>query len=257
MGCLSVYFVGMRQILGVAILVAALYYSMNLGKPVKYKLLLSGGAIVLSYLFHTSCAIYGLIYVVSFFIPIKSRILYIGLVIVSLMIGYVFESFDIQSIFSLYLSLNVGITERIENYFMSDDFNDSGYFNIIMRQSIIALVAFLFMDKDKLNHPFCKIYIIGVVIYNMFYTVPMIHRIIPPLIMFGAVCYSWIFGGYKYASVLKYKKMINLVCVLVLLYFTRSEMINNSDCDLSSEERMHPYYFFFQDYMDHPSVTKF
>lgn len=257
MGCLSVYFVGMRQILGVACLLIALYYSMDENIALKKKVILFVGAIVISYLFHTTCALYALVFVASIFLPLSSKIWYIGLVLGSAAIGFVFEMFDIQSFFSLYLSYDIGITERIDAYLMSDNFEDEGSINIIMRQSLIALVIFLFMDDEKINHSFCKIYVIGVVVYNLFYTVPMVQRIVPPLVMFGAICLTWIFDGVKYASIAKYRKVVNIICVLVVLYFTRSTIINNSNCDLNSEERMHPYYFFFQDYMDHPSVTRF
>lgn len=257
MGCLSVYFVGMRQILGVALLVSALYYCLDENNGVKYKILLTVGAIILSYLFHTTCVVYALVFVLSFFVQIRNRIVYIAIIIGSALLGFVFESFDIQTAFSLYLSFDIGMTERIENYLMNDELNDAGAFNVIMRQSLVALAAFLFMDDEKFNHPFCKIYIIGVVIFNLFYIVPMVHRIIPPLVMFGAICFTWIFDGVKYYYNARYKKVVNVVCILVVLYLTRSMLINYSNCDLSSEERMHPYYFFFQDYMDHPSVTKF
>lgn len=257
MGCLSVYFVGMRQILGVALLVAALYYCMKEENTLKYKMLFSAGAIVLAYFFHTTCVLYALIFVISFFIPVKSRKIYLGLVIGSALLGFILETLDIQSLFSLYLAFDIGVTERLENYLMNDELNDAGAFNIIMRQSLIALVTFLFLDEKKINHPFCKIYVSGIIIYNLLYTVPMVHRIIPPLTMFGAVCFSWILDSDRYVSVAKYRKVVNIACVFVLLYFTRSMLINISNCDLSSEERMHPYYFFFQYYMDHPSVTKF
>lgn len=257
MGCLSVYFVGMRQILGVALLVLALYYCMEEHITIKYKILLFTGAIVLSYLFHTTCVLYALVFLASLFIPLASRIWYIGLVLGSAAVGYIFEMFDIQTFFSFYLSFDIGLTDRLDNYLLSDTFYDTGAINIIMRQSLISLVTFLFIDKEKLNHPFCRIYVCGIIVYNLFYTVPMIQRIIPPLVMFGAIAFTWMFGDTKYHLDHKYRRMVNVSCLLVLLYFTRSTIINLSNCDLNSAERMHPYYFFFQDYMDHPSVTKF
>ena len=84
----------------------------------------------------------------------------------------------------------------------------------------------------------------------------MIHRIVPPLIMFGSILVTWCFDREYYIKLQK-RKTINIILVLMLLYLTRANINDCINYDVYNSGRMHPYYFFFQDYNDHPSIKYF
>lgn len=114
------------------------------------------------------------------------------------------------------------------------------------------------MDKEKLNHWFSVIYALGVIIGNLFISVPMINRLTGCFAIFGVVAFSWILGK-DYLTSLKKRKVINLALVIFLLYFSQIYVKNNQNSviDLTSASRMHPYQFIWENYSNHPSIKYF
>lgn len=255
MNSLSVYFVGLRQVLAISCLLTAFIYTYE-HKLKKYKQIIIGGLTVMfAYSLHTSSALYALIYITALFIPGGSKKNYIIIILLSALGGFLTDTFNISDMFSYYLYLDVSATERLNGYFEMELINEAPLY-VIAQTSIIAAFVFYAMDEEKIKHPFCKIYIAGIVIYNLFYTVPMIHRIVPPLIMFGSILVTWCFDREYYIKLQK-RKTINIILVLMLLYLTRANINDCINYDVYNSGRMHPYYFFFQDYNDHPSIKYF
>ena len=126
---------------------------------------------------------------------------------------------------------------------------------LALRPSVLAMTAFYFIDKEKETHWFTIIYFIGVVMGNLFISVPMVNRLIQGMTVFGIIVFTWIFNG-KYVFDYKYRKMVNTICLFVFLYFSQSIVKNNlySNIDLTASSRMHPYQFIWEDYSQHPSI---
>ena len=114
------------------------------------------------------------------------------------------------------------------------------------------------MDKDKINHWFSIIYALGIIIGNLFISVPMIGRLTSCFTIFGVVAFSWILGK-DYLASFKKRKVTNLALVFFLLYFSQMLVKSNIDSaiDLTSSARMHPYQFIWEDYSNHPSIKYF
>lgn len=249
------YFCGLRQILAIAILIMAMLYVYD-DKKMKWAVFAS--LAVVAWLFHTSAATYAFVFASSYFIRVN-RLLLIISVIASAVIGIVLQSFNVFDAFNIFLDLNVGATERLEDYLTNEkDVNEIESAFLTLRPSMIALVVLMFIDKDKVNHWFTKLYIVGVVLSNLFVSVPMIGRLTTAFVVFGSITFTWIMGTEYYA---KYKKrqLVNKILVIFFLYFGQMLVkINlNSAIDLTSEGRMHPYYFIWEDYSKHPSITKY
>ena len=156
---------------------------------------------------------------------------------------------------NILLSVNYSATERVAGYLESFELNELSTLNITLRQSIIAFVAFSFISEDKVNHWFSKIYLIGICLHNLFISVPMINRMILANMIFVIIVFSWSFDLIR--TNVKMKKVINVIMFVVVLYFTRVYIINQVGYDVQNTQRMHPYYFFFEDYHDHPSIKYF
>ena len=255
-GFYVVYFCGLRQILGFAILLMGVIYVLE-EKKKKWLVFVLCAAI--GYSFHTTIVVYAAIFLVAYFMRFKSRTILISSVIISAVFGIVLQSFNVMDAFNFFLSMNFEATERIENYMQ-----DNGEINEItsifksLRPTIIAVFIYSLMDKEKINHWFSVIYALGIIIGNLFISVPMIIRLTGCFTIFGVVAFSWILGN-DYLASFKQRKMRNLAFLIFLLYFSQMYVKDNlnSAIDLTAAGRMHPYQFIWEDYKNHPSIKYF
>lgn len=251
-----VFFCGLRQILGIAILLMGLIYVLD-GKKKKWFVYVLCAA--LGYSFHTTIVVYAVIFLSAYFMRFKSRTILISSVVVSAMVGIVLQTFNVMDAFNFFLSMNVDATERIEGYMQDNrDVNEITSIFMSLRPTIIAVFIYSLMDKEKINHWFSVIYALGIIIGNLFISVPMIIRLTGCFTIFGVVAFSWILGE-NYFSSFKQRKIINLALVIFLFYFSQMYVKNNlnSAIDLTSSSRMHPYQFIWEDYSNHPSIKYF
>lgn len=247
------WFIALRQTLGFSIYLGGLLYFMD---DKKYKWFVHIGCAILGYLFHTSIIIYFIIGLLCLFINIQKREIYIFAIIISLLIGIVLQDFDVFAAFNYFSSLEMSATERLNGYLESEAIKEESGLNILLRPSIIALITMSLMDKDKLNHVFTKFYIFGVLFFNLFWQIPMTHRLVFIFETFGCVVVTWIFGT-RFKNDIKIRKIATILSILVFLYFGRSFLISQYQYDLSDARRLHPYYFFWENYHSHPSITRF
>ena len=251
-----VYFCGLRQILGFAILLMGLIYVLD---EKKKKWLVFVLCAALGYSFHTTIVVYAAIFLAAYFLRFKSRTILISSVVISAVLGIVLQSFNIMDAFNFFLSMNVEATERIEGYMQDNgDVDEITSIFMSLRPTIIAVFIYALMDKEKLNHWFSVIYALGIIIGNLFISVPMIGRLTGCFTIFGVVAFSWILGK-DYLASFKKRKVTNLALVFFLLYFSQMFVKNNIDSaiDLTSSARMHPYQFIWEDYSNHPSIKYF
>lgn len=253
-GSYDYFFVALRQLLSLAIILWGVIYVLE---DRKHKYIVYIGLSVAAWFMHTTASVVAPLFLIAYILPIKNRIIPIAAIVITALVGVVFQSFDILKAFNFFLTINFEGIDRVQGYLENNDLNDLSTLNITLRQSVIAIIAFLLIDKKKINHWFSKIYLFGIVLYNLFISVPMIGRMVIANLMFVIVVLSWIFENKKYQELKQYRSKVNILMVILLIYFSRSYIINNMDYDLDSAQRMHPYYFFFQDYHDHPSITRF
>ena len=247
------YFCGLRQILAIAILILAMLYVYD---EKKRKWLVFVLLSFVAWNFHTSAAVYAAIFVAAYFIKFKSRIVLISAVAISAVMGIVLQSFNVFDAFNFFLNLNVSATERIEGYLQEGgDTNEIESVLFTLRPSLIAIGVFMFIDKEKLNHWFSVLYAIQLIIANLFISVPMIGRLTGGFVVFGAIVFTWVLGNGYYLRI-KQRQLVNKILIVFFLYFGQMLVKNNldSNIDLTSAGRMHPYYFIWEDYSDHPSI---
>ena len=213
----------------------------------------------IGYSFHTTIVVYAAIFLAAYFLRFKSRTILISSVVISAVFGIVLQSFNIMDAFNFFLSMNVEATERIEGYMQDNgDVDEITSIFMSLRPTIIAVFIYALMDKEKLNHWFSVIYALGIIIGNLFISVPMIGRLTGCFTIFGVVAFSWILGK-DYLASFKKRKVTNLALVFFLLYFSQMLVKSNIDSaiDLISSARMHPYQFIWEDYSNHPSIKYF
>ena len=246
------YFCALRQLLGLAILVLCILYVLKNGK---YRWVIYCLGTILGWTFHVTIVIYSVLFVCAYFLRKINRKIALICIIGSAIIGIVLQSFDVGQIFDFYLSMNLSMTERIQLYLEKEETNVLTSIFQNLRPSIIAVLIFVLIDKNKVNHWFSVIYLMGVVIGNLFISVSMIHRITIGFIVFGPIVFSWIFSS-QYYSMAEYSKKVNIILLLFFLYFSQAYVKNNliSNIDLTNSGRMHPYQFIWENYSQHPSI---
>ncbi len=263
LNCTNVYFIGLRQILGFSfILWALLYYikrqdmliggqsDVSMAKRLKFKnlmVLLLG--IAVGYLFHSSMIIYGAIILFWLFVPLKSRWVASALILGSFVIGIIQQQLDVMGLFGEIYMLGVADDYRLGGYLLhTDEAEITGTFSLF-RYSLIGLVSVLFIEKEKLNHIFTKLFITGVVLFNLFLTVPMLARFNSILYMFGGVVFTWVYIKRRNKSITTY--LAKFMSFFVVLYFCYAAFMYIGHWTPGSDDKFHPYYFIFQNYPNH------
>lgn len=247
------YFCGLRQILGLAILFMCIIYILS---EKKHQIIVYVIGSIIGYLFHTSIIIYSVIFALAYYLRfiLNRQILLVG-VILSALIGIVLQKFNVGQAFDFFLSLNFRATERIQGYLENDEMNEITSIFFVLRPSIIAIIIFACIDRSKTTHWFTSIYFIGMIISNLFVSVPMVNRLTQGVTIFAPIVFTWIFNE-RYYNIYKYRRIVHSFLIIFILYFSQMLIKNNlnSNIDLNSSARMHPYQFIWEDYSKHPSI---
>ena len=248
------YFIALRQILSLSFILWALIFVFE---NRKYCWLWFVVFSLIAYLFHTSAIFVVFCYLISYFIHIKSRVTIFLVIIASAILGIFSAKFSYLDVFAVILHSNIPFIDRVSNY-LSDKYytNEGSPLNIILRTTVIGLFVFSSIREDRLNHWFSKIYLFGIVFYNLFNSFPLISRANVAFIMMSLIVFTWVYEK----RISKYyigKRAIKYISIIIICYMLRSFILDSVDPDLSSSARLHPYYFFFDNYFNHPSIKRF
>lgn len=247
----SPFFVALRQVLALSII---LWGVIPIIENRKYKWAVFVSLSVIAWFMHTTAAIVATLFLFAYFIPIKLRIIPIVAISISAIIGIILDGFNVLDAFGIIASYDLNAIERISIYLENQELKDSLPLNIVLRISVIALLTFCFLNDKQINHWFSKIYLLGVVLFNLFCSVPMVNRMVMANTLFVMFVFPWLLEN-KYSQ--QQNHLLKILLLVVTIYFTRSYILTNTYYDLKSEQRMHPYYFFFEDYHNHPSILYF
>lgn len=243
------YFVALRQILGISFLLVGVWCvaGNKSFKWLSYLLFTFVG-----YSFHTSIAIFSAIFLVLYFVRIN-RLVGILAIILSVLFGLVLQKLDVFMLLDIFFSNGVGL-ERLEGYADNADqnFTDDIQIFLVLRYSLVALISIIMIPKEKISNWFTLIYLFGVCLQNIFFGFVLIGRLTLPFDIFGIIVYTWIFSRGSPCFLGK-RRLPYILTVLVILYFTQSFIKSQINYEITSNDRMHPYYFFFEDYRNHPS----
>lgn len=244
-----IYFVALRQLLSVSVLLLGVIYLLN---EKKRKWLVFVCLAVVAFFVHKSAILIAIIFIACNMIRMEKRIMAIGLIVISAVAGVVLQSFDPMSIFNLILN-NI-YSDNLSKYrgFMMDELTESSLSIGTFINGAIGIICFLFLDKSKLNHWFTKIFLVGIILYNLFKSVQMVDRMLFPCLLFVIFVFPWILENKEYARAPFFRIMV----AILLLAFSGRFVMKNTSYDIHGKDKMHPYYFFFEDYHNHPSILE-
>lgn len=248
------YMSALRQTLGMGILFGGMWYFLE-NKSWKWYVFVGSG--VLGYFMHSSILVTFFLYLVCYFIRYNTKIVPYTVIIVSAVVGRLLHIFNVQETLNV-LAMNlssVSELDRMNSYLgwsLAD--NDNAGLLRLLSSSLIALAFFYMMTEKQATHWFAKILLLGVVIINLFSGVKIIDRLLLPLLMFATICYTWMFNTRYILKKGFYKQLCHVLLVLSLAYMSQSYFKQNSNYYLEDDKLLHPYYFFWQDYSDHPAL---
>lgn len=245
---IALYFVGLRQIFALVPLLIVLLYCYEKKLPYLKTIVFFFIASIIAFGLHSTGVIYGMIYCIALLVTIKERKWYIILIVGSAVLGLLNEKLDILEYLSKISAMNLTLLQRVDAYLVEDEVKEFGAITLALRPSALGLIVFSFVKEKYLNHPFSKIFLAGIIMYNFFAVIPMVHRIVIPLIMFGSVTFTWCFDFDKEIEIRK-KNILYIITILMMAYFCRSWYIKNTEWTIFDEDCMHPYYFIYEDYV--------
>ena len=247
-GIYQIYFVALRQILGLAILLWGMIYVLE-GRQKKWFvfILLS----VSSYMVHRASIIAAIVFFICYYIPLLSRKWAYFFIISSCSLGFLLNWIDVYKILFLVSGMQLDFIHA-DTYLQWSLKDATGYFGILVK-TLVALYIFKYITECRVNHWFVKIYLVSVVLMNIFYSVQMFSRFNLPFSVFSIIVFTWTFGQ-KCDINVRVKKMANYIAFILLFLLSVSFIRSNMFYDLKNASRMHPYQLFFEDYSQHPSI---
>lgn len=243
---IMVYFVGLRQVIGLAFVLLAFLYIWN-GKLTRMKVPLVILFIIISIFFHTYSIVVAAVFGLVTMIHVKSKSpLYIG-AIGSFILGAIADFFSVEKFFSTYLSFGFAATSRLDVYMSMTDTLEKTVPILVLVIFLTSIVMIRCLKNEKTDSPFMKIFIIGVMISNLFYSIPMLSRVATPFVIFGGIPVSWLFCRDYTIQNISHRTIVFVGFCLSLMLFGKC-IKDNMSCDPASLDQMHPYKLFIQEY---------
>lgn len=238
LGYYITYFVALRQILSIAlILYGFILYKENQNRKIKWSLFISFS--IIAYFMHTSAIIVSILFIIIFLIKNINKEIYVLLIISSFLIGYIFRENFYMTIFAYISGLNSSAIERINNYLNEDFSFESMSIITLLLPNIIALSYIKYMDSNLLDDEISKLYLLGIILNNIFMFFIFIQRLVIPFQIFSIITLTWPLARRK-------KYNYKLILILFTLLFSVRYIKSNINPDLSDKADMHPYILFFE-----------
>lgn len=248
LGIYQVYFVALRQILGLAILLCGVIYVLEEKQKKWFVFILLS---VCSYMIHRSSVIAAIVFLLCYFIPLSRKWAFL-FIMGSCFCGLLLNWVDVTKI--LFLASGMQLDFIHADVYLQWSLKDTtGYFGILIK-TLVALYVFRYVTQNRVNHWFLKIYLVNIVLMNIFHSVQMFSRFNLPFSVFSIIVFTWVFGQQNEITV-RTKKIINSIAFILLFLLSVSYIRSNTFYDLKNASRMHPYLLFFEDYSQHPSIV--
>lgn len=251
------YFVCMRQVLGMALELTAIAFALSNSRRKWY---IFAALSIAAFSVHNTAVIIAIMFLLLFFINIK-RYIYIGLVVGSLLCCAfnVFEDFAIigSLLIDSLAGESSGAFSRI-NHYLEVDFDASSSVRLLshVTLSVICLCHALVLNEKRYNSIFTKLYMVGVVVNNMFYAFPEVYRTsglfdVFGLVSIGFLAESFMHKDYDIWCKKSYKKALKTVVASFVLYayysFSANCMYQQNHPNAQTDATLIPYEFFWED----------
>lgn len=224
-GIWLVQMITLRQALAQAFLLMALYWFLERKEKWWIKTLIS---IVISFFFHSSPFLIIPLSLLAIFLPVRDkRYVYVALVL-SLLIAGTFSNM-LGQLFNSYFGAFQGL-DRVTTYIENDTYGETGFsfFNYAPMTFFAGFLTYC-CDVNSKKWIFVKLFVLGIIVYNILGNIPLVDRSIAFLLVAGII------GG------LPSRKQCTLCMALFLLY-----LIQRTYVHYEAGTPFQPYKFIFE-----------
>lgn len=242
-----VYFVALRQMLSTSILLCGMIWIERTKYKRAVKWIAWGIIVIVAYFMHTTALIVGIMLTILRLVSVEveKKVLYV-LILGSLLVGFILKDNAFVAIFTFAFNLGIGAVDRLSDYATFGEGDNMNFaFMTLLIPNLMALAYVYVSDSKILNNFWSKIYLVYMIIHNIFLYFPMIERMVA-FFLIGQILVL------TYPLKLRLDKPKRLVYKSVLFifvtYFLARSIKPAINYDSTSIDKMHPYYFFFEKY---------
>lgn len=240
-----IYFVALRQILGISFILWGVYIllSDNKRKWLYFIILTFIGGI-----FHQTSILVSILLIICYFLPTLKR----NFLVTTLVLAICLNLFAGAGLYRLFFETVQGyllgggdLLEKVSVY-TSDSYTTQGLTKIfgVINLSIVGLLYLFVVDNDKLATWFTKVYWLYLILYNIFIQFPMQSRLLLGLNIISIIAIPTFLTCTRQNIDRRYLK---LFMIFICLYHLRN-FVNAGLVDVSSDGSalLYPYLFFFE-----------
>ena len=186
----TVYFVCLRQILGMAIVLTSiiLFYRVQ-GRVAKWFCIIVGA--FLGWSFHTAALLMSFFFVLLYNIRIP-RYVYAGILLLSYVWGVQSEGLkDLSFLYDVFFN-TMGLFERLSVYAdvsSAGSLVNNSYLSLL--PTVFGCLIALFATDEKFHHFSCKMYFVGIIVFNLFNFFSENYRLTALFNVFGLVAITY------------------------------------------------------------------
>ncbi|WP_296259358.1 EpsG family protein [uncultured Phocaeicola sp.] len=236
---LSVTQTALRQNLSVSLLFFAYIFYTSENIKHKYKYILAGLFLWLSFISHTSSLLALPLLIGCSYIKLNRKMAYI-LTIGSLVFIMVFKN-AFSHIFDLFNQLMTGVamaSHMLDTYYGNIRYalDSEISFNRLAPATFLVVLLIKMSSDGDLKSRYLKYLVIGASLYNIGASFPMMFRVVYPLLFMGIL--------YVPSGLSKSKTLISRVLlILLILFFIRNQIVYMKP---GTDDRMLPYSFIWE-----------
>jgi len=194
----TVYFVCTRQVIATAFVLWGIIIFLNKTRFYPYFFVILS---ILGAMIHSSVPMISIAFIVLLRVKIPRNV-YVSICVGTFVLGYVgfFENFDVLKGIFLYLNF---VFSRLSSY-ADISFADKSFFLYPFTRSLIGVII-CFVARDKLyNDVFTKLFLVSIIIGNLFPSFQEIYRLVGLFSIFGLVSSTYIYDA---MFVLKFNRL--------------------------------------------------
>lgn len=251
----EVYIICTRQVIGMSFVLWAIYlFINNIKNKKKYFILLSFIGVSI----HTTVLLMAIVFLFLYYIKIP-RTVYISICLISYYLFYINFFENLIPILN-FLGITGGSLGKFEAYVLN--FSDTTFYLHPTIRTIIGIILCISLDKDQYNSIFTKLFLMGIILTNLFSQFAQIYRLSGMFTLFGLIILPWVITSLLskdkpliYNQKFKINEFIaKRICIIItfviILYSYANFKYINDDLSISGFDTptmLNPYKFFWED----------
>ena len=236
----SIYFIALRQIIGMSFFLFGMIFYL---KNVKYKRVLFLLFSLIGYFFHTSIVLMFVFFLLLNHVKV-SRKTYVIIIFASFIVGMI-GLLDNLIFLMRFIKLLDPIIGRLAGYAESE-FMFEKFSLVSITTSVMGILLCFGASDKKFNSIFVKMFLVGIVIQNVFFKFIEVYRLAALFTIFGMVSGTYI--DFKKIRINKLGKSVLKIIFVVIIGYSYYKIVNDFIVYnvVDDPRKLVPYNFIFE-----------